>query len=112
MMSENLFAKKISSQPTSLFCRLCWSDSACNLFYATTTHFFLEVCPPALSAAVLKLLLPPTTSAISGAANSDKSAPTHFAAETTLLRKKGITVPSITCSSAPNPLLRYRPKLL
>ena len=37
---------------------------------------FLKVCIPTLFAAVWKLFLPLTAAAISGAANSNKSAPT------------------------------------
>ena len=53
---------------------------------------FLSVCLPTLFAAVLKFFLPLTTSANSGTANSNKSAPTRFAAGTTYLRKNGIAV--------------------
>ena len=48
---------------------------------------FLRVCFPTLFAADLKDFLPLITSPISGAANSNKSAPTRFAAGTTYLRK-------------------------
>ena len=65
---------------------------------------FLRVCFPTLFAAVLKFFLPLTTSAISGTANSNMSAPVRFAARTTFLRKNGIAVLPITCASAPNPL--------
>ena len=41
---------------------------------------------------------------ISGAANSNMSAPMRFAAGTTYLRKKRIAVLPKTCASAPNPL--------
>ena len=47
----------------------------------------LKICLPTLFAAVLKLFLPLTTSVISGAANSNMSAPTRFAAGTMYLRK-------------------------
>ena len=43
---------------------------------------FLNVCLPTLLAAVLKIFFPLTTSATSGTANSNKSAPTRFAAGT------------------------------
>ena len=65
---------------------------------------FLRVCFPTLFEADLKDFLPLITSPISGAANSNMSAPIHFAAGTTFLRKKGIAVHPITCASAPNPL--------
>ena len=65
---------------------------------------FLRVFFPTLFAAVLKFFLPLTTSAISGTANSNMSAPMRFAAGTTYLRKKGIAVLPITCARAPNPL--------
>ena len=65
---------------------------------------FLRVCFPTLFAADLKDFLPLITSPISGAANSNMSAPMRFAAGTTNLRKKGIAVLPITCASALNPL--------
>ena len=65
---------------------------------------FLRVFFPTLFAAVLKFFLPLTTSAISGTANSNMSAPMRFAAGTTYLRKKGTAVLPITCARAPNPL--------
>ena len=70
---------------------------------------FLRVCFPTLFAADLKDFLPLITSPISGAANSNKSAPTRFAAGTIYLRKNGIAVLPITCASAPNPRPRCRP---
>ena len=63
----------------------------------------LRVCLPTLFAAVLKFFLPLTTSAISGTANSNKSAPTRFAAGKIYLRKNGIAVLPKTCASEPNP---------
>ena len=65
---------------------------------------FLRVCFPTLFAADLKVFLPLITSPISGAANSNKSAPTLFAAGTIYLCKNGIAVLPITCARAPNPL--------
>ena len=65
---------------------------------------FFRVCFPTLFAADLKDFLPLITSPISGAANSNKSAPTRFAAGTIYLRKNGIAVLPITCARAPNPL--------
>ena len=70
---------------------------------------FLRVCLPTLFAAVLIFFLPLTTSANSGTGNSNKSAPTRFAAGTINLRKNGIAVLPITCASAPNPRPRCRP---
>ena len=70
---------------------------------------FLEVCLPSLFATVLKFFLPLTTSPISGTANSNKSAPTRFAAGTKHLRKNGTAVLPITCASAPNPRPRCQP---
>ena len=43
---------------------------------------FLNVCLPTFLAAVLKFFFPLTTSATSGTASSNKSAPTRFAAGT------------------------------
>ena len=65
---------------------------------------FLRICFPTLSAAVSIDFLPLKTSPISGASNSNMSAPMRFAAGTTNLRKKGIAVLPITCARAPNPL--------
>ena len=53
----------------------CWPPPSC----------FLHVC---LVAAVLKFFFPLTTSATSGTANTNKSAPTHFAAGMIYLFKK------------------------
>ena len=64
---------------------------------------FFRVCFPTLFVTVLKLFLRLTTSAISGTANSKKSAPTRFAAGTTYLRKNGIAVLPITCARAQIP---------
>ena len=64
---------------------------------------FFIVFFPTLFAAVLKFFLPLTTSAISGTANSNKSAPTRFAAGTTYLRKNGIAGLPITCASSKSP---------
>ena len=64
---------------------------------------FLKVCLPTLFAAVLVPFLPLTTSAISGTASCNKSAPPRFAAGTICLRKNGIAVLPITIASAPNP---------
>ena len=69
---------------------------------------FFRVCFPTLFAADLKDFLPLITSPISGAANSNKSAPTRFAAGTIYLRKNGIAVLPITCARAPNPRPRCR----
>ena len=70
---------------------------------------FLSVCFPTLFAADSIYFLTLTTSAISGSANSKKSAPTRFAAGTIYLRKNGIAVLPIPCASGPNPRPRCRP---
>ena len=54
----------------------------------------------------------PLPSAISGTANSNKSATTRFATGVIYLRKNGIVIFPITCASAPNPRPRCRPTLL
>ena len=82
------------------------------LFLLPLPNCFLKVSLPTLFAAVLKFFLHLTTSAISGTANSNKSAPTRFAAGTTFLRKNGTPVLTITCASAPNPRPRCRPTSL
>ena len=58
------------------------------LFLLTLPNCFLRVCLPTLFAAVLKFFLPLTTSAISGTANSNKSAPSLFAARTIFFTQK------------------------
>ena len=69
----------------------------------------LKVCVPTVFAAVLIFFLLLTTSAITGTANSNKSAPTRFAAGTIYLCKNGIAVLPITCASVPNLHPRCRP---
>ena len=76
------------------------------------TNCFFRVCFPTLFAADLKGFLPLITSPISGAANSNKSAPTRFAAGTIYLRKNGIAVLPLTCARAPNPLTLCLPNAL
>ena len=73
---------------------------------------FLRVCFPTLFAAVLIEFLQLITSPISGAANSNMSAPMRFAAGTTYLRKKGYVVLPITCTIDPNPLALCLPTAL
>ena len=58
-----------------------------RLFLLPLPNCFLRVCLPTLFAAVLMFFLPLTTSAISGTANSNKSAPRRFATGTIYLRK-------------------------
>ena len=79
------------------------------LFLLPSPNCFFRVCFPTLFAAILKFFLPLTTSAISGTANSNWSAPTRFAAGAIYLRKNGIAVLPITWASAPNPRPRCRP---
>ena len=67
-------------------------------------NFFFKVCFPTLFAADLKDYLHLITSPISGAANSNMSAPLCFKAGTTYLLKNEIAVLPITCARAPNPL--------
>ena len=73
------------------------------LFCLPPPGCFLNVCLPTLLAAVLKFFLPLTTSATSGTANFNKSAPKRFAAGTIFLLKKGMAVLPITCATAPKP---------
>ena len=79
------------------------------LFLLALPNRFLKVCVPTLSAAFLKINLPLTTSAISGAANYNNSAPTRFAAGTIYLRRNGVAVFPITCANAMNPRQRCWP---
>ena len=78
-------------------------------FLLPLPNCFLRVCLPTLFAAVLKFFLPLTTSAISGTANSNKSAPTRFTAGTIYLRNIGSTVLPKTCGSVPKSRPRCRP---
>ena len=73
------------------------------LFCLPRPSFFLSVCLPTLLAAVLNFFFPITTSATSGTANSNKSAPTRFAAGTINFLKRGTAVVPITCARAPKP---------
>ena len=96
---------------------ICFADFAGMTLLAVSIllplpNCFLRICLPKLFAAVLKFFLPPTTSSISGSANSNRSAPTCFALGRYIYAKwKGsspIAVPT-TCASAPNPRPRCRP---
>ena len=66
---------------------------------------FLNVCLPTFLAAVLKFFFPLTTSATSGTAKSNKSAPPRFAAGTIYFLKKRMAVLPITCGKAQNQAL-------
>ena len=79
------------------------------LFLLPLPNCFLKVCLPNFFAAVLKLFLPLTTAAISGAINSCKSAPTRFTAGTLCLQENGIAVLPITFASESKPRPRCRP---
>ena len=79
------------------------------LFLLPLPNCFLRVRPSTLFAAVWNIFLPLTTSAISGAANSNKSAPLRFAAETIYLRKIETAVLAITCAGGPKTRPRCRP---
>ena len=104
-----------SLPPTASFrllpCRTLALPTALRLPSPSPNCFF-RLCFPTLFAAALKFFLPLTTSALSGTANSNKSAPTRFAAGTIYLRKKRIAVLSIICARAPNPLLLCLPTAL
>ena len=84
------------------------SSYCSSLLPATVIQLFSESLPPQTLCSCLVIS---STSAVSGAANSNKSAPTRFAA-TTHSRKDGIAVLPITCANAPNPLLGCRPNPL
>ena len=81
------------------------------LFCLPPPSCFLNVCLPTLLAAVLKFFFPLTISATSATANSDKSAPTRFAAGTIYFLKKGMAVLPITCAIALKPRPLWRPIL-
>ena len=77
--------------------------TAMLLFCLPSRSCFLNVCLPTIWAAVLKFFFPLTTSATSGTAKSNKSAPTRFAAGTIYFLKKVMAVLPITCARAPKP---------
>ena len=58
------------------------------LFSLPPPSCFLNVCLPTLLAAVLKVFFVLTSSATSGTANSNKSAPTRFEARTIYFSRK------------------------
>ena len=72
-------------------------------FLLPLPNCFLSVCLPTLFAAVLKFFLPLTTSAISGAANSNKSVPTGSPVGTLYLGRTGTAVPPTTWANSPIP---------
>ena len=93
---------------------ICFSDFVgmtlvAVLFLLPKPNFFLEVCLTTLLATVLNFVLPVITSAISGAAKSNKSAPMRFAAGMTCLGKNGSLVLPITYASEPKPRPLCRP---
>ncbi len=76
-------------------------------FLLPQPNCFLKVCLATLFAAVWIFFLPLTTSAISGTANSNKSAPTRFAAGTIYFtQKRNCSSPNTVCkcSESPSPL--------
>ena len=75
-------------------------------FFFPPPNCFLTVFVPTSFANVLSFLRPLTTSPISGAAISNKSAPILFAARTTYFLIKGIAVLPRVCARAPKPLPR------
>ena len=93
---------------------VCFTDTAGMTLLAVflvlpLPNCFLTVCIRTLVAALLKIFLPQTTTTFFNAANSNKSAPTRFAAGTIKLRKNGNAILPITCASALNPHLRCQP---
>ena len=72
------------------------------LFCLPPPSCFLNVCLSTFLAAVLKFFFPLTLSATSGTANSNKSAPTSFAAGTIFFLKKGMAVLPINCKKLQN----------
>ena len=97
----------------SLRDRLDWLDfvGMILLCLLPLPNCFFRVCFPTLFAAELEDFLPLITSPISGAANSNMSAPMRFAAGTKYLRKKGNAVLPITCARVPNTLPLCLPTL-
>ena len=78
-------------------------------FFGTATQVFSQSLSSHNLCSCIEFLVPVTISAILGAAYSNKSTPTHFAAGTIYLRKNGIAVIPINCASAPNPRPRCQP---
>ena len=96
-----------------LILHACLSSVVALRFPLALRSCFLRVCVPPLLAANLKFSRPPTTSAISGRVNFNRTAPTRFATGTFQLRKIGKLVLLIKlwkCVSFP-PLYRPRPLL-
>ena len=77
-------------------------------FLLPLPNCFLGVSLPTFFAGLLEFFLPLSISAVSGAANSSKSAPTRLAAGMINLLKNGIAVLPKTSASASNPRPRYR----
>ena len=73
------------------------------LFCLPPASCFLNACLPTLLAAVLKFFFALTTSATTGTANSNKSAPTRIAVGTIYFLKKGMAVRPLTCARAQKP---------
>ena len=89
------------------------------LTYTVFFHFplplpnsFLRVYLSTVCATVWNFHLKVTTSAVSGTAKSNRSAPPFFAAGTTFSRKTRIAVLPRTCARAPCHRPRCRPKVL
>ena len=80
-------------------------------FLLPQASYFLS-CSPTFFAAVSKVFLPLTTSAISCPADSNKLEPTLLGAGTTYLRRNGFAALPKACASAPSLLQRCRLKLL
>ena len=88
---------------------LDWMTWLADRFLLPPPSCLFRICVPTFSAAALKFCLPLTTSAISGTANPNKSAPICLAAGTTFFFKKGVAVLSIIWARAPNPRPRCLP---
>ena len=86
-LMRNVF-KNFFSRPTGFFANFVGMTLLAVLSLIPLLNCFLRVCLPTVSAAVSFFFQPPTTSEISGASNSNMSAPTRFAAGTRYSRTK------------------------
>ena len=105
---KNIY-KNFSSRPVDLFCRLCWNDSACSLFPATTTQLFSESLSSHTFCSNLKVLFATNKLCKFRRSKLQQVNPTAFAAGTVNLSTNGVAVLPIPCVNAPNPRPRCRP---
>ena len=97
-----MFAEKSLRDRLVCFAEFAGTSLLAVIFLQSLSNFFLKVCPPTLFAAVFNFFCPLETSAISGAANSNKSAPRSFVAGTIFIRKNASS-PNYLCKCTEGP---------